>query len=399
MEHSQKLFRDHQHYEIPGMEKIKQEIDEEIKKINEKIKEYEKDIKEEKEKNREMLVNGKIENFIKIMAELKKVGEKYNIHELIEIYEEGEKRYKYKIPPGYKDITKDKIDDTKTHKYGDLIMWKQLMNQCNEKQKSLLFITNDVKEDWMDEIIQSPRKELVEEFKIECGENLEFTMMDFKTFYMNLSKLNKWNNIKSRVEIEAYDFIEKYLVDNKNEIIKEIEMKINDELLYEVIRIIEDSYGLEIEEFEEHNIKNLQIDDVNIVIDDDNDITYNFLLILTDKTELIKDSNSFGEIEMEIELNIILYGKIKEDQENYTFEEGYFELETISLKAYSDNVDEEELCFICKNKQGDIFYYDNCICDSCASSEGIEICTYCGRAFNYEDTIGGYCKDCFDEID
>ena len=257
-----KLFRDHQHYEIPGMEKIKQEIDEEIKKINEKIKEYEKDIKEEKEKNREMLVNGKIENFIKIMAELKKVGEKYNIHELIEIYEEGEKRYKYKIPPGYKDITKDKIDDTKTHKYGDLIMWKQLMNQCNEKQKSLLFITNDVKEDWMDEIIQSPRKELVEEFKIECGENLEFTMMDFKTFYMNLSKLNKWNNIKSRVEIEAYDFIEKYLVDNKNEIIKEIEMKINDELLYEVIRIIEDSYGLEIEEFEEHNIKNLQIDDV-----------------------------------------------------------------------------------------------------------------------------------------
>jgi hypothetical protein len=41
---------------------------------------------------------------------------------------EGEERYKNEIPPGYRDGKKDASRDP-FRKYGDLIIWKQIINQ------------------------------------------------------------------------------------------------------------------------------------------------------------------------------------------------------------------------------------------------------------------------------
>lgn len=55
-----------------------------------------------------------------------KVGEDYAYHRLSEIVAEGEFRYKHKIPPGYLDEdTKGKIG---FQIYGDLIIWKQIID-------------------------------------------------------------------------------------------------------------------------------------------------------------------------------------------------------------------------------------------------------------------------------
>ena len=96
-----------------------------------------------------------------------KIGDPYGETKLTEVSEEGEKRYISKMPPGYKDIAKD--DPSNPYgKYGDLIVWQQVIDRAKSKEKPVIFITDDKKEDWW--LIQSgktisPRPELVEEFK------------------------------------------------------------------------------------------------------------------------------------------------------------------------------------------------------------------------------------------
>lgn len=73
------------------------------------------------------------------------------------IFSEGENRYKNSIPPGYKDSSKDEsAPDGFTYqgiiykrKYGDLIIWKQIIAHALElKRKNIIFITDDNKDDW-----------------------------------------------------------------------------------------------------------------------------------------------------------------------------------------------------------------------------------------------------------
>ena len=58
--------------------------------------------------------------------------------------EEGQGRYRKEIPPGFKDA-KDK-DGVK--KYGDLIIWKEMLKFALTQSKNIIFITDDVKADW-----------------------------------------------------------------------------------------------------------------------------------------------------------------------------------------------------------------------------------------------------------
>jgi|GEM_PF-2473788 len=80
-------------------------------------------------------------------------------NELNNMLQEGDKRYKFNIPPGYMDIDKDKNKNDKEgygyggiyyqYKYGDLIIWEQLIKKAIDSNiKYLVFVTDDSKEDW-----------------------------------------------------------------------------------------------------------------------------------------------------------------------------------------------------------------------------------------------------------
>lgn len=95
-----------------------------------------------------------------------KTGEPFDKKVLDALVAEGEMRYKSEIPPGYRDSKKDITDDP-YRRFGDLIVWKQLLHQAQAEQCSVVFITDDKKDDWW--IEQSgrtigPRTELREEF-------------------------------------------------------------------------------------------------------------------------------------------------------------------------------------------------------------------------------------------
>ncbi|WP_157668872.1 PIN-like domain-containing protein [Bordetella genomosp. 6] len=100
-----------------------------------------------------------------------KVGNSLSTGDLDLIIKEGDSRYEREIPPGYKDGKKQSTVDP-YRKFGDLIIWHQLIQKSKISSRPIIFITDDRKEDWWLE--QSgrtigPRPELIEEFANETS--------------------------------------------------------------------------------------------------------------------------------------------------------------------------------------------------------------------------------------
>lgn len=98
-----------------------------------------------------------------------RVGKAFTDKELAAIFAEGRDRFKSKIPPGYKD-EKDKPGNDA---FGDLVIWKELIEKSKADKKPVIFITDDAKEDWWqihnDNTI-GPRPELLKEFAQTTGQ-------------------------------------------------------------------------------------------------------------------------------------------------------------------------------------------------------------------------------------
>ncbi|MDU8417489.1 PIN domain-containing protein [Pseudomonas syringae] len=132
--------------------------------------------------------------------------------ELDTIIEKGEERFADKIPPGFADADKDKNPNDATfifdhikykRKFGDLILWKQLLSHVRESQiKTVLFITADRKDDWwwkeQGKTI-GPHPELIREIQREGGAEL-FWMYSSVQF---VEQANKYSQAKISTESVA----------------------------------------------------------------------------------------------------------------------------------------------------------------------------------------------------
>lgn len=171
-----------------------------------------------------------------------KVGKEYDKNELKEIYSEGDNRYKDKTPPGYKDADKEEKDE----KYGDLIVWKQILQYAQNEKKNIIFVTNDVKEDWW-EIVNGkkigPRIELKKEFHEATG--MKFYMyndIQFITLFQEnksepidknvvneMETVNEYNDLKERANDLYYsDNISSHRLIELQIRIQELERQIED---------------------------------------------------------------------------------------------------------------------------------------------------------------------------
>lgn len=103
-----------------------------------------------------------------------KVGEDLTEEELKSVYVEGVERYAEKIPPGFMDLKRKQGKD-KRHIYGDLIIWKQMIKYATSSHKDIVFVTQDVKEDWWvkkNGKADSPLHTLLREFRKQTGQQL-----------------------------------------------------------------------------------------------------------------------------------------------------------------------------------------------------------------------------------
>jgi len=160
------------------------------KQIEKNIEKFEKAIKAEITKQETEIKSLNInDTILKAFEDNIKVGNKITHSEIMEIVKEGKLRYEFNIPPGYEDKT-EKIG---TQIFGDLIVWKQILSYSKEKNKSVIFICNDLKIDWCFKDkktrnrIQSPRLELIKEFQ--DNNNKDFWMYSQSQFIYTAKKL------------------------------------------------------------------------------------------------------------------------------------------------------------------------------------------------------------------
>jgi len=122
-----------------------------------------------------------------------KVGERpVNQDWLDSLYKEGAERFDKKIPPGFKDIDKSKKEE-KSHfsyeglsyekKYGDLILWKQLIEKANgDGVNNVIFISDDIKEDWWYKIRSNGEKNIGPLAELQSEIYLESTIENFHMY-------------------------------------------------------------------------------------------------------------------------------------------------------------------------------------------------------------------------
>lgn len=166
-----------------------------------------------------------IENFVSKLEEREQVGEKIGFKEKLEIIKEGELRYRYKLPPGFMDCEKDGIE-----KFGDLFVWKEILKLPSKNEvKNIIFITNDIKDDWWSKDKSGNlemRSELLDEFnEINKKTYINFmTMSEFQKYasevydlyefgvYVDLNRNDEL--FIDRVDLRISDYISEKIVNN-----------------------------------------------------------------------------------------------------------------------------------------------------------------------------------------
>lgn len=180
----------HPHIEQSEIAKIKDianNFEKEIKTFEENI------LKQITSAEKEILDVKTNDDILKALEDHFKVGREFLFEEILLITNEGKHRYEFRIPPGYGDFYQKEKKGTQI--FGDLIIWKQILEFSKEKQLPIIFITNDIKkdEDWCyldksvtEDRILCPREELIKEIK--DYSNVEFWMYNLPQFLYHANK-------------------------------------------------------------------------------------------------------------------------------------------------------------------------------------------------------------------
>ena len=148
-----------------------------------------------------------------------RVGEDFSKEDLEKLYREGKKRYEEEVPPGYMDA-KNKKNEADKSLYGDLLVWKQIIQKAKKIDSSVILITDDLKEDWWYKFkgkTISPRPELIKEFKEETGKRINIYQAD-----VFLELANK--NLMQNTDKDAIQEMRKIRLADEQDIINEREL-------------------------------------------------------------------------------------------------------------------------------------------------------------------------------
>lgn len=143
----------------------------------------------------------------KQLAELfdNKVGTQLDQTALDTVYKDGKIRYEAEIPPGYRDGNKDNSGNL-YRKFGDLIIWNELMSKAKSESRSIIFITDDKKDDWWLEYngrTISPLPSLIQEFKLNSGQGFYMYTADR---FMQAATEYSTENVEEEVISELKEF-------------------------------------------------------------------------------------------------------------------------------------------------------------------------------------------------
>jgi hypothetical protein len=178
----------------------------------------------------------------------------------LQIAREGELRYKYKIPPGFKD------EETKDHrdgldKFGDLFLWKEVLEYASKADNdNVILVTNDAKEDWKIKKNGSKfRPELYREFNDYCPDK-QIHFMNLSDFY----SLSEHVDNLIKLEINADTYVRNYLF---GEIQEEIQEKLFGYFIEHDFTDMHDDYYRN-NNGDAERLDDLKLEEVKVVVDE-----------------------------------------------------------------------------------------------------------------------------------
>jgi hypothetical protein len=133
----------------------------------------------------------------------------------VELEKELAFRIEYKVAPGYKDSKKP--DDG----IGDLVIWQTILEIAKKKDKHLIFVTNEQKNDWFykqDKIGLYPKYELFDEFRRFTG-GKSIAIINFVKFLeLSNAKAETIKEIKTTIEENSTIIKENTTIDFKSKL-------------------------------------------------------------------------------------------------------------------------------------------------------------------------------------
>lgn len=139
--------------------------------------EYNKELTAQKRKLKDLIVDNPVKEKVAQLVG-NNIGDALTKEEEAEIIKTGDVRLLSNTPPGFVDY-KEKSKRPGLDKYGDYIIWFQILKEAKNRKKPFIFVTFDTKEDWYklirfnnSKVLVGPRPELVEEFIEACDCNI-----------------------------------------------------------------------------------------------------------------------------------------------------------------------------------------------------------------------------------
>lgn len=401
-------------FKFPKIEELKNES---LNKVSDVESTFEKYLKEDdvyEVINNKFLEKDKIYDLVNNIVQDLRVFKEPTLDDIYKICQEGENRYLKKIPPGFKDAkNKDGID-----KYNDLIIWKEVLKYCKNNNKNVIFVTDDVKEDWWEKDGENLKfhSSLVEEFIEVTGKNI-----------LPLNSQQLFEALGELYEISIPDTIQTVLKYSEKKYVSELYKR--SDLIYDIQSEVVNSGELYV------NTDTLSCYDGSYFEMDDE---FNNIELLDYELEDYEDgiAKYIIELELSVKAKSRNYCGRDEDTREVILSPNYYIHDLkgkatieVAREVDFDNIDEivsevnysevniselqleevqyiysDDLCIECHQRIGTQPYGDTgeMLCDVCAEvqDEYGFICPGCGFKKPYSDSAGnGYCIECTNASD
>ena len=340
-------------YDFPDCDLLETGIGTFLNKIIMAISTYENSLSSEKQNKSVQIAN--VEQILHYWSSQGKIKSEPTIVQLMEYVKEGEFRFRYKMPPGYKDeeekdkeIKKDSKKDNfegRIRKYGDLFVWKEIIDIGKEREgEVIVFLTNDIKEDWWVLKGEQTNKEAVcmreelrkEYIAITGSDKIEF--MTLPRFYELFSDYYKICDIKTTLELEYQSYVQ-------GQIRTKYEEQIEEEIINNLKGIDWGEVSTDFEDIIEPDIDidDLSIEEITLHYDDDGE-TAIYDIKISAKTFPIEMNKKDDELvlwiaEVQVKGNLAI--QIQRDLRN--LEESGISFKSFSYDVLSNRDSEEVL--------------------------------------------------------
>ncbi|MFC6463471.1 PIN-like domain-containing protein [Marinilactibacillus sp. GCM10026970] len=419
----------------PQVNDLENRVREELTRLKDISTEYEESIESQIQASYEYFQENNAKILIDELRSDGKIGPGFTKFEKISIFAEGDVRFRLEFPPGYRDIEKDKEDVSKVNKFGDLVLWKEILKKAKENQSSVLFITSDVKDDWWtlnnQGKILSMHPLLVEEFvnETELSDD-NFLMLSTGDFFNLMIHRIQTHNITEKIgvlkdvytlnaELKANELLDQH---NKIESIEE-ELGLTASFIHDgefqnyVPDVINDVEVLDISKFEiidsvlYTNSDHFIIESIaealcdikaEVRVYDDMNVTFAYDVKISFNIQITIPIKSVNDV---IEEEQPILRDIEEEElleiENINFD--FFDLSIVDcVETSSPHNDEKiyynEICSECNKNHANYFKNNGeRICESCSSNW--DLCPDCGLFYPRGSLFGAFCESCEKEHD